>query len=75
MTLEEFRALAQHHAVVPITREVLFDTNTAVTAYAKIKEGPFAFLLESVVGGEKWARYTFLGSAPRDAMRIVRGNV
>jgi anthranilate synthase component I len=75
MTLEEFRALAQDHAVVPITREVLFDTNTAVTAYAKIREGPFAFLLESVVGGEKWARYTFLGSAPRDAMRIVRGKV
>jgi anthranilate synthase component I len=75
MTLEEFRALAQDHAVVPVMREVLFDTNTAVTAYARIREGPFAFLLESVVGGEKWARYTFLGSAPRDAVRIVGGRL
>jgi anthranilate synthase component 1 len=75
MTLEEFRALAQDHAVVPVMREVLFDTNTAVTAYARIREGPFAFLLESVVGGEKWARYTFLGSAPRDAVRIVQGRL
>ncbi|MGQ0813186.1 MAG: anthranilate synthase component I [Gemmatimonadota bacterium] len=75
MTLEEFRTLAQSYPIVPVAREVLFDTNTAVTAYARIKEGPFAFLLESVVGGEKWARYTFLGSAPREAVRVQNGKI
>ena len=75
MTLEEFRAWASDYEIVPVSREVLFDTNTAVTAYAKIREAPFSFLLESVVGGEKWARYTFLGSAPREALRIVQGRV
>jgi anthranilate synthase component 1 len=75
MTLEEFRGWARDYAIVPVAREVLFDTNTAVTAYAKIREAPFSFLLESVVGGEKWARYTFLGSAPREALRVRAGIV
>ncbi|MDX1567640.1 MAG: anthranilate synthase component I, partial [Longimicrobiales bacterium] len=47
-----------------------FDVDTAVTAYAKLAEPPFGFLLESVVGGEQWARYTFLGSRPAAAWRM-----
>ena len=70
MTLDEFRRWAASYAIVPVVREVPFDTNTAVTAYAKIRQAPFSFLLESVTGGEKWARYTFLGSAPREVLRI-----
>ena len=46
--------------------EFLFDSETPVTAYHKLREGPFGFLLESVVGGEQWARYSFLGSRPRE---------
>src|SRR5437868_8481736 len=69
MTLAEFRALARDYDLIPVSREVLFDTDTAVTAYAKIKSGAYGFLLESVIGGEKWARYTFLGSAPREVVR------
>ncbi|MGH8430297.1 MAG: anthranilate synthase component I family protein, partial [Solimonas sp.] len=56
--------------LVPVWREILFDRDTAVTAYARIAEPPFGFLLESVVGGETWARYTFLGTEPRRAWRI-----
>jgi anthranilate synthase component I len=59
--------------LVPVWREILFDTNTAVTAYTRIAEPPFGFLLESVVGGETWARYTFLGTEPRSAWRILPG--
>jgi len=59
--------------LVPVWREILFDTETAVTAYAKIAAAPFGFLLESVVGGETWARYTFLGTNPREAWRIHAG--
>ena len=56
-------------------REFLFDTETAVTAYEKLYRPPFGFLLESVVGGEQWARYSFLGSQPREAWRLKGGRV
>ncbi len=75
MTLETFRELAREYQLIPVTREVLFDTNTAVTAYAKIRDGKFSFLLESVIGGEKWGRYTFLGSAPREVLRAQHGGI
>ncbi|MCY4571423.1 MAG: anthranilate synthase component I [Gemmatimonadetes bacterium] len=51
---------------IPVWCEFLFDSDTTVTAYHKLREGPFGFLLESVVGGEQWARYSFLGSRPRE---------
>ena len=66
---------AAEKLLVPVWREILFDTDTAVTAYAKIAEPPFGFLLESVIGGETWARYTFLGSRPREAWRIDPGGL
>src|SRR5262249_15643994 len=46
---------------------------TPVAAFAKIARPPFAFLLESLVGGERWARYTFLGTEPREAWRYWGG--
>ena len=55
--------------MVPVLREVVTDTDTPVAAFAKIARPPFAFLLESLVGGERWARYTFLGTEPREAWR------
>jgi anthranilate synthase component 1 len=61
--------------VVPVWREFLFDTDTAVTAYAKLARPPFGFLLESVVGGEQWARWTFLGSRPSGAWRLTGRSV
>ncbi len=54
-------------------QEFLFDTETAVTAYHKLARPPFGFLLESVLGGEQWARYSFLGTAPRSAWRLQGG--
>jgi anthranilate synthase component 1 len=68
--LEEFVAHARAgYDIVPVARRFAFDTQTAVTAYANLFEPPFGFLLESVVGAEKWARYTFLGSAPREVVK------
>jgi anthranilate synthase component I len=69
-SLEEFIDLARKARVVPIRGQFLFDTDTAVTAYQKLARPPFSFLLESVVGGEKWARYTFLGTEPAGAWRL-----
>jgi anthranilate synthase component 1 len=70
-TFDEFAALARTATLVPVWRELLFDTDTAVTAYAKIARPPFGFLLESVVGGETWARWTFLGTEPRGAWKLT----
>ena len=74
-SFEEFQALARDAGVVPVWRESLFDVDTAVTAYAKLAEPPFGFLLESVVGGEQWARYSFLGTRPSGAWRLREGKV
>src|ERR1041384_2833655 len=68
--IQQFVNYAQSGDLVPVWKELLFDADTAVTAFAKLARPPFAFLLESVVGGEKWARYTFLGTAPRSAWRL-----
>lgn len=72
---ERFEALASSATLVPVWREFLFDVDTAVTAYTKLAEPPFGFLLESVVGGEQWARYSFLGSQPWGAWRLEGGKV
>ena len=67
---DEFLELARTATLVPVVREFPFDTETAVSAYHKLARPPFGFLLESVVGGERWARYTILGSEPRSAWRL-----
>jgi anthranilate synthase component I len=70
---ETFTRLAGQGTLVPVARVFLFDADTAVTAYHKLRQQPFGFLLESLVGGEKWARYTFLGVRPRGAWRLHEG--
>jgi anthranilate synthase component 1 len=74
-SFDRFKALAGAAGLVPVWREFLFDVDTAVTAYSKLVEPPFGFLLESVVGGEQWARYSFLGTRPAGAWRLCRGEV
>src|SRR3954469_885120 len=63
-TFEEFVELAKGHSVVPVFRQLIGDTLTPVSAFCKIEEGPWAFLFESVVGGERLGRYSFLGAGP-----------
>lgn len=74
-SLESFLESAAPGLRIPVWCELLFDSDTAVTAYHKLKDGPFGFLLESVVGGEQWARYSFLGSRPRMAWMLDRDEV
>ena len=66
---DAFLERAKRGGMVPVMREVVTDADTPVAAFAKIARPPFAFLLESLVGGERWARYTFLGTEPREAWR------
>jgi len=62
--------------IVPVWRDSLFDADTPVSAFAKLRREPFGFLLESAAaGGETWSRYTFLGSTPRAAWRYKEGIV
>jgi len=76
MSFDRFRQLARPGHLVPVWRDVLLDTDTPVSAFAKLRRGPFAFLLESApAGSETWSRYTFMGSAPRAAWRLMDGTV
>jgi len=63
-SLEEFKEKAKLGNLIPVYKEVLADLDTPVSAYMKISGGEYSFLLESVEGGEKWARYCFLGCDP-----------
>src|SRR3979411_2034698 len=63
-TLEEFVELAKGASLVPVYRQLIGDTLTPVSAFCKIQEGDWSFLFESVVGGERLGRYSFLGSGP-----------
>jgi len=62
LSLDQLRQYAEEGNLVPLYREILADYETPVSAFAKINHGPSAYLLESIEGGEKWARYSFLGS-------------
>ena len=66
---DAFLERAKQGGIVPVMRQVVTDADTPVAAFAKIARPPFAFLYESLVGGERWARYTFLGTEPREAWR------
>jgi len=61
---EEFCELAREHNLIPVFREILGDLHTPVSAFHKLDDGRFAYLLESVEGGESVGRYSFLGGAP-----------
>jgi anthranilate synthase component 1 len=61
---DEFRVLAQRGNLIPVYAELPADLDTPLSAFLRLRPGPYAFLLESVEGGEKWARYSFLGSDP-----------
>jgi anthranilate synthase component 1 len=70
----EFRVLASKHRIVPVWRELVADTLTPVGAFLRIVgEGP-GFLLESVEGGERWGRYSFIGRNPL-AVVTARGRM
>ncbi|MGH7623426.1 MAG: anthranilate synthase component I, partial [Gemmatimonadaceae bacterium] len=75
-TFERFKDLAARGGLVPVWRDCLLDGETPVSAFAKLRRAPFAFLLESApAGSETWSRYTFLGTEPRGAWRLRDGVV
>lgn len=71
MDKEGFIALAKPGTIVPVYREVIADLVTPLTAFLRLDRDPAqaAFLLESVEGGEKWGRYSFIGVMPKAMVR------
>ena len=63
-SFSEFVELARNHTIIPVYRQLVGDILTPVSAFCKIREGDRAFLFESVVGGERVGRYSFLGAKP-----------
>ncbi len=72
----EFARYYERHNVVPVCREILADTDTPVSVLHKIYDqaGP-AFLFESVAGGERWGRYSFLSTSARTRVRLFARQV
>ena len=67
--LDTFYTLAEKGNLIPVYREIMADMDTPVSAFRKIDDGRFSYLLESIEGGEKWGRYSFLGSTPSVIIR------
>src|SRR5436190_21738083 len=73
-SLDEFRANATRGQIIPVYRQLLGDHLTPVTAFEVLGRDEHAFLLESVVGGEKIGRYSFIATAPRWVYTAMHGN-
>ncbi len=75
--LETFRSWAGKHRIVPVWRELVADTLTPVAAFLQIvgQDGRSGFLLESVEGGERWGRYSFVGRNPLATVTAHHGTV
>ena len=70
---DRFVALAAQGNLIPVAREILADYDTPLSLFRRLDDGRTSFLLESVEGGEKWARWSFIGSGARAVFR-ARGN-
>jgi anthranilate synthase component 1 len=64
-TSDEFERLARPGKLIPVVREIQADLDTPLSLFRRLDDGHSAFLFESVEGGEKWARYSFIGTGAR----------
>src|SRR4051794_27923109 len=72
-SLDEARALAAEHSLVPLRHTFIADTETPVSAYLKLRGSGPSFLLESAEGGQRVGRWSFLGVHPRAVIRVDDG--
>ena len=71
--LEQVKELAHKGNLIPICREINADLDTPVSAYLKVARPPYSFLFESVEGGERMARYSFIGTEPQTVIKTGAG--
>ena len=72
-SLEQVASYAGEANLVPVYREINADLETPVSAYLKVANGPYSYLLESVEGGERMARYSFIGTDPQKIIKTGAG--
>ena len=71
MQFSQFNALVEEgYNHIPLSREVVVDTDTPLALYLKLATTPFTYFLESVQGGEKWGRYSFIGLAAETIIKV-----
>ena len=76
MTEQEFLGLAaQHYNLIPVTAEALSDLDTPLSVYLKLGREPYSYFLESVVGGERFGRYSFIGLPAARRIRVFGNKV
>ncbi len=72
-SLEQVKAMAGRGNLAPVYRTINADLETPVSAYLKVARDPYSFLLESVAGGERLGRYSFIGTQPYKVIKTGRG--
>jgi anthranilate synthase component 1 len=72
-SFQEFCRLASEGNLIPVYQELLMDLETPLSFFKRLERNRYAFLLESVEGSERWARYSFLGTRPERIFK-ARGN-
>ena len=72
-SLEEVKNMSGKGNLVPVYRSINADLETPVSAYLKVAQPPYSFLLESVAGGERIGRYSFIGTDPYDVIKTGHG--
>jgi anthranilate synthase component 1 len=72
-SLDEVRALASDHTLVPLRHTFIDDCETPVSAYLKLRGAGPSFLLESAEQGQRFGRWSFLGVQPRSVLRLADG--
>jgi anthranilate synthase component 1 len=63
-SFDDFRQFARQGNLIPVYQELLMDLETPLSFFKRLERDQYAFLLESVEGSERWARYSFLGTRP-----------
>ena len=73
---EQFLNLAEEgYNRIPVVYEILADLDTPLSAYMKLAEGPYSYLLESVHGGEKWGRYSIIGLPCKTIIKVINDEI
>jgi anthranilate synthase component 1 len=69
--LESVKELARNYNIIPVSCEIYADMETPISIFRRFEKSDFCFLLESVEGGEKWGRFSFIG---RNPFLILKGS-
>ncbi|MGE8357953.1 MAG: anthranilate synthase component I, partial [Microvirgula sp.] len=76
MTQDDFaRYAAEGYNRIPVTLELFADLDTPLSVYLKLANAPYTYLLESVVGGERFGRYSFIGLPSSTRLRVIGNRV